>query len=205
MKNFIIFAVLAALLGGCAVTRPAKSDKEFKFYDGNKTVIYKFAGEDLYENGRNLGAYSIYRNNIRTIAVDGAGRSYGNNYRSALNAKRMKFYHFDDEGAMIFSVWHKDGICSVYNAGQYVNFDFISNTFKDGDWLYADGKISKSDDEGIIQNGASKKLGVYKTLDISKLIQDKKMDRAVKISVTGVYLHGYVKAMKTRKLDDFCK
>ena len=124
MKNFIIFAVLAALLGGCGVLRPAKSDKEFKFYDGNKTVIYKFAGEDLYENGRNLGAYSIYRNNIRTIAVDGAGRSYGNNYRSALNAKRMKFYHFDDEGAMIFSVWHKDGICSVYNAGRCVNFDY---------------------------------------------------------------------------------
>ena len=39
MKNFIIFAVLAALLGGCGILRPAKSDKEFKFYDGNKTVI----------------------------------------------------------------------------------------------------------------------------------------------------------------------
>ena len=205
MKNFIVFAVLAVLLGGCAILRPAKSDKEFKFYDGNKTMIYKFVGEDLYENGRNLGSYSMDRGEFRMLVLDEAGKSYDNNYKSALNAKRMKFYLFNDERAMVFSIWHKDGICSVYNAGRYVNFDYTSNMFKDGDWLYADGKISKSDDEGIIQNGASKELGVYKTSDISKLIQDKKMDRAVKISVTSVYLHGYAKAMKTRKLDDFCR
>uniref|UniRef100_UPI002636B4C8 hypothetical protein n=1 Tax=uncultured Campylobacter sp. TaxID=218934 RepID=UPI002636B4C8 len=117
MRNFIIFAVLAALLGGCGILRPAKSDKEFKFYDGNKTVIYKFAGEDLYENGRNLGAYSMDRGELRTLVLDEAGKSYGNNYKSALNAKRMKFYLFNDERAMVFSIWHKDGICSVYNAG----------------------------------------------------------------------------------------
>ena len=166
MKNFIIFAVLAALLGGCGILRPAKSDKEFKFYDGNKTVIYKFAGEDLYENGRNLGAYSMDRGELRTLVLDETGRAYGNNYKSALNAKRMKFYLFNDERAMVFSIWHKDGICSVYNAGRYVNFDYTSNMFKDGDWLYADGRISKS--ESSVQNMSSKTLSAYKNMNFEK-------------------------------------
>ena len=203
MKNFIIFAVLAALLGGCAILRPAKSDKEFKFYDGNKTVIYKFVGEDLYENGRNLGAYSIYRNNIRTIAVDGAGRSYGNNYRSALNAKRMKFYHFDDGGAMIFSVWHKDGICSVYNAGRYVNFDYTSNMFKDGDWLYADGRISKS--ESSVQNMSSKGLSAYKNMNFEKAIDRKDTKYIAEDLAVAGFFKKATEGLKTMILDDFCR
>nr|WP_314522715.1 hypothetical protein [uncultured Campylobacter sp.] len=203
MKNFIIFAVLAALLGGCAVSRPAKSDKEFKFYDGNKTMIYKFVGEDLYENGRNLGAYSIYRNNIRTIAVDGAGRSYSNNYKSALNAKRMKFYLFNDERAMVFSIWHKDGICSVYNAGRYVNFDYTSNMFKDGDWLYADGKISKS--ESSVQNMSSKTLSAYKNMNFEKAIDRKDTKYiAEELAVAG-FFKKTIDGLKTMILDDFCK
>ena len=203
MKNFIIFAVLAALLGGCAILRPAKSDKEFKFYDGNKTVIYKFSGEDLYENGRNLGAYSIYRNNIRTIAVDGAGRSYGNNYKSALNAKRMKFYLFNDERAMVFSIWHKDGICSVYNAGRYVNFDYTSNMFKDGDWLYADGKISKS--ESSVQNMSSKGLSAYKNMNFEKAVDRKDTKYiAEELAVAG-FFKKTIDGLKTMILDDFCR
>ena len=203
MKNFIIFAVLAALLGGCAVSRPAKSDKEFKFYDGNKTMIYKFVGEDLYENGRNLGAYSIYRNNIRTIAVDGAGRSYSNNYKSALNAKRMKFYLFNDERAMVFSIWHKDGICSVYNAGRYVNFDYTSNMFKDGDWLYADGKISKS--ESSVQNMSSKTLSAYKNMNFEKAVDRKDTKYiAEELAVAG-FFKKTIDGLKTMILDDFCK
>ena len=203
MKNFIIFAVLAALLGGCAVSRPAKSDKEFKFYDGNKTMIYKFVGEDLYENGRNLGAYSIYRNNIRTIAVDGAGRSYSNNYKSALNAKRMKFYLFNDERAMVFSIWHKDGICSVYNAGRYVNFDYTSNMFKDGDWLYADGKISKS--ESSVQNMSSKTLSAYKNMNFEKAIDRKDTKYiAEELAVAG-FFKKTIDGLKTMILDDFCR
>lgn len=203
MKNFIIFAVLAALLGGCAILRPAKSDKEFKFYDGNKTVIYKFAGEDLYENGRSLGVYSMDRSEFRMLVLDEAGKSYGNNYKSALNAKRMKFYLFNDERAMVFSIWHKDGICSVYNAGRYVNFDYTSNMFKDGDWLYADGKISKS--ESSVQNMSSKTLSAYKNMNFEKAIDRKDTKYiAEELAVAG-FFKKTIDGLKTMILDDFCR
>ncbi|WP_298706767.1 hypothetical protein [uncultured Campylobacter sp.] len=203
MKNFIIFAVLAALLGGCAILRPAKSDKEFKFYDGNKTVIYKFAGEDLYENGRNLGSYSMDRGEFRMLVLDEAGKSYGNNYKSALNAKRMKFYLFNDERAMVFSIWHKDGICSVYNAGRYVNFDYTSNMFKDGDWLYADGKISKS--ESSVQNMSSKTLSAYKNMNFEKAIDRKDTKYiAEELAVAG-FFKKTIADLKRMILDDFCR
>lgn len=203
MKNFIIFAVLAALLGGCAILRPAKSDKEFKFYDGNKTVVYKFAGEDLYENGRNLGSYSMDRGEFRMLVLDEAGKSYGNNYKSALNAKRMKFYLFNDERAMVFSIWHKDGICSVYNAGRYVNFDYTSNMFKDGDWLYADGKISKS--ESSVQNMSSKTLSAYKNMNFEKAVDRKDTKYiAEELAVAG-FFKKTIDGLKTMILDDFCR
>ncbi len=203
MKNFIIFAVLAALLGGCGILRPAKSDKEFKFYDGNKTVIYKFAGEDLYENGRSLGVYSMDRSEFRMLVLDEAGKSYGNNYKSALNAKRMKFYLFNDERAMVFSIWHKDGICSVYNAGRYVNFDYTSNMFKDGDWLYADGKISKS--ESLVQNMSSKTLSAYKNMNFEKAVDRKDTKYiAEELAVAG-FFKKTIEGLKTMILDDFCR
>ena len=203
MKNFIIFAVLVVLLGGCGVLRPAKSDKEFKFYDGNKTVIYKFAGEDLYENGRNLGSYSMDRGEFRMLVLDEAGKSYGNNYKSALNAKRMKFYLFNDERAMVFSVWHKDGICSVYNAGRYVNFDYTSNMFKDGDWLYADGRISKS--ESSVQNMSSKTLSAYKNMNFEKAVDRKDTKYiAEELAVAG-FFKKTTEGLKTMILDDFCR
>ena len=203
MKNFIVFAVLAALLGGCAILRPAKSDKEFKFYDGNKTVVYKFAGEDLYENGRNLGSYSMDRGEFRMLVLDEAGKSYGNNYKSALNAKRMKFYLFNDERAMVFSIWHKDGICSVYNAGRYVNFDYTSNMFKDGDWLYADGRISKS--ESSVQNMSSKTLSAYKNMNFEKAVDRKDTKYiAEELAVAG-FFKKTIDGLKTMILDDFCR
>ena len=203
MKNFIVFAVLAALLGGCAILRPAKSDKEFKFYDGNKTVVYKFAGEDLYENGRNLGSYSMDRGEFRMLVLDEAGKSYGNNYKSALNAKRMKFYLFNDERAMVFSIWHKDGICSVYNAGRYVNFDYTSNMFKDGDWLYADGKISKS--ESSVQNMSSKTLSAYKNMNFEKAVDRKDTKYiAEELAVAG-FFKKTIDGLKTMILYDFCR
>ena len=203
MRNFIVFAVLAALLGGCGILRPAKSDKEFKFYDGNKTVIYKFAGEDLYENGRSLGVYSMDRGEFRMLVLDEAGKSYGNNYKSALNAKRMKFYLFNDERAMVFSIWHKDGICSVYNAGRYVNFDYTSNMFKDGDWLYADGKISKS--ESSVQNMSSKTLSAYKNMNFEKAIDRKDTKYiAEELAVAG-FFKKTIDGLKTMILDDFCR
>lgn len=203
MKNFIILAVLAALLGGCGILRPAKSDKEFKFCDGNKTVIYKFAGEDLYENGRNLGSYSMDRGEFRMLVLDEAGKSYGNNYKSALNAKRMKFYLFNDERAMVFSIWHKDGICSVYNAGRYVNFDYTSNMFKDGDWLYADGKISKS--ESSVQNMSSKTLSAYKNMNFEKAVDRKDTKYiAEELAVAG-FFKKTIDGLKTMILDDFCR
>lgn len=203
MKNFIIFAVLAALLGGCGILRPAKSDKEFKFYDGNKTVIYKFAGEDLYENGKNLGVYSMDRGEFRMLVLDEAGKSYGNNYKSALNAKRMKFYLFNDERAMVFSIWHKDGICSVYNAGRYVNFDYTSNMFKDGDWLYADGRISKS--ESSVQNMSSKTLSAYKNMNFEKAVDRKDTKYiAEELAVAG-FFKKTIEGLKTMVLDDFCR
>ena len=203
MKNFIIFAVLAALLGGCGILRPAKSDKEFKFYDGNKTMIYKFVGEDLYENGRNLGSYSMDRGEFRMLVLDEAGNSYGNNYKSALNAKRMKFYLFNDERAMVFSIWHKDGICSVYNAGRYVNFDYTSNIFKDGDWLYADGKISKS--ESSVQNMSSKTLSAYKNMNFEKAVDRKDTKYiAEELAVAG-FFKKTIEGLKTMILDDFCR
>ena len=203
MKNFIVFAVLAALLGGCGILRPAKSDKEFKFYDGNKTVIYKFAGEDLYENGRSLGVYSMDRSEFRMLVLDEAGKSYGNNYKSALNAKRMKFYLFNDERAMVFSIWHKDGICSVYNAGRYVNFDYTSNMFKDGDWLYADGKISKS--ESSVQNMSSKTLSAYKNMNFEKAVDRKDTKYiAEELAVAG-FFKKTIDGLKTMILDDFCR
>ncbi|WP_297923743.1 hypothetical protein [uncultured Campylobacter sp.] len=203
MKNFIIFAVLAALLGGCGILRPAKSDKEFKFYDGNKTMIYKFVGEDLYENGRNLGSYSMDRGEFRMLVLDEAGKSYGNNYKSALNAKRMKFYLFNDERAMVFSIWHKDGICSVYNAGRYVNFDYTSNMFKDGDWLYADGRISKS--ESSVQNMSSKTLSAYKNMNFEKAVDRKDTKYiAEELAVAG-FFKKTIEGLRTMILDDFCR
>ena len=203
MKNFIIFAVLAALLGGCGILRPAKSDKEFKFYDGNKTVIYKFAGEDLYENGRNLGSYSMDRGEFRMLVLDEAGKSYGNNYKSALNAKRMKFYLFNDERAMVFSIWHKDGICSVYNAGRYVNFDYTSNMFKDGDWLYADGKISKS--ESSVQNMSSKGLSEYKNMNSEKTFNHKDAQYVAEELIVAEFFKKTTPDLKKMILDDFCR
>ena len=203
MKNFIIFVVLAALLGGCGILRPAKSDKEFKFYDGNKTVIYKFAGEDLYENGRNLGVYSMDRGEFRMLVLDEAGKSYGNNYKSALNAKRMKFYLFNDERAMVFSIWHKDGICSVYNAGRYVNFDYTSNMFKDGDWLYADGKISKS--ESSVQNMSSKTLSAYKNMNFEKAVDRKDTKYIAEDLAVAGFFKKTIEGLKTMVLDDFCR
>ena len=203
MKNFIIFAVLAALLGGCGILRPAKSDKEFKFYDGNKTVIYKFAGEDLYENGRSLGVYSMDRGEFRMLVLDEAGKSYGNNYKSALNAKRMKFYLFNDERAMVFSIWHKDGICSVYNAGRYVNFDYTSNMFKDGDWLYADGKISKS--ESSVQNMSSKGLSAYKNMNSEKTFNHKDAQYVAEELIVAEFFKKTTADLKKMILDDFCR
>ena len=203
MKNFIIFAVLAALLGGCGILRPAKSDKEFKFYDGNKTVIYKFAGEDLYENSRSLGAYSMDRGELRTLVLDETGRAYGNNYKSALNAKRMKFYLFNDERAMVFSVWHKDGICSVYNAGRYVNFDYTSNMFKDGDWLYADGRISKS--ESSVQNMSSKGLSAYKNMNFEKAVDRKDARYMAEEVAVAEFFKKTIADLKRMILDDFCR
>jgi len=203
MKNFIILAVLAALLGGCGILRPAKSDKEFKFYDGNKTVIYKFAGEDLYENGRSLGAYSMDRGEFRMLVLDEAGKSYGNNYKSALNAKRMKFYLFNDERAMVFSIWHKDGICSVYNAGRYVNFDYTSNMFKDSDWLYADGKISKS--ESSVQNMSSKGLSAYKNMNFEKAANRKDARYMAEEVAIAEFFKRTIADLKRMILDDFCR
>ena len=183
--------------------RPAKSDKEFKFYDGNKTVIYKFAGEDLYENGRSLGVYSMDRGEFRMLVLDEAGKSYGNNYKSALNAKRMKFYLFNDERAMVFSIWHKDGICSVYNAGRYVNFDYTSNMFKDGDWLYADGRISKS--ESSVQNMSSKGLRAYKNMNSDKTFNHKGAQYVAEELIVAEFFKKTTADLKKMILDDFCR
>lgn len=183
--------------------RPAKSDKEFKFYDGNKTVIYKFAGEDLYENGRSLGVYSMDRSEFRMLVLDEAGKSYGNNYKSALNAKRMKFYLFNDERAMVFSIWHKDGICSVYNAGRYVNFDYTSNMFKDGDWLYADGRISKS--ESSVQNMSSKGLSAYKNMNSEKTFNHKDAQYVAEELIVAEFFKKTTADLKKMILDDFCR
>ena len=81
MKNFIILAVLAALLGGCASKKDqskiARSeDSVLLSYDRNISTEYRAHNGKLYKNGKVLGKYLTAPGLSTHIYTDEMGNGY---------------------------------------------------------------------------------------------------------------------------------
>ena len=74
MKNFIIFAVLAALLGGCAGKKDQNGiadseDIAMLSFDKNISTRYRAHNGKLYKNGKVLANILRHRDLVRTFIL----------------------------------------------------------------------------------------------------------------------------------------
>lgn len=144
MKNFIIFAVLAALLGGCASKKDqskiARSEDSILLsYDRNISTEYRAHNGKLYKNGKVLGKYltapglgmHIYTDEMENGYIDpGVIKEH--------NSKKITEIIFvPNEFLKVISYSHNDGICKALSSGKYVHIEERVTIYGRGEPIFA--------------------------------------------------------------------
>ena len=144
MKNFIIFAVLAALLGGCASKKDqskiARSeDSVLLSYDRNISTEYRAHNGKLYKNGKVLGKYLTALGLGMHIYTDEMGNGYID--LSAIkehNSKKITEIIFvPNEFLKVISYSHNDGVCKALSSGKYVHIEEHVTIYGRGEPIFA--------------------------------------------------------------------
>ena len=144
MKNFIVFAVLAALLGGCASKKDqskiARSeDSVLLSYDRNISTEYRAHNGKLYKNGKVLGKYLTAPGLGMQIYTDEMGNGYID--PSAIkehNSKKITEIIFvPNEFLKVISFSHNDGVCKALSAGKYVHIKEYITIYSRGEPIVA--------------------------------------------------------------------
>ena len=144
MKNFIIFAVLAALLGGCASkkyqSKIARSeDSVLLSYDRNISTEYRAHNGKLYKNGKVLGKYltapglgmHIYTDEMENGYIDlGVIKEH--------NSKKITEIIFvPNEFLKVISYSHNGGVCKALSSGKYVHIEERVTIYGRGEPIFA--------------------------------------------------------------------
>jgi len=144
MRNFIVFAVLAALLGGCASKKDqskiARSeDSVLLSYDRNISTEYRAHNGKLYKNGKVLGKYLTAPGLGMHIYTDEMGNGYID--LSAIkehNSKKITEIIFvPNEFIKVISYSHNDGVCKALSAGKYVHIKEYITMYSRGEPIVA--------------------------------------------------------------------
>ncbi len=144
MKNFIIFAVLAALLGGCASKKDQNgiADSEdivMLSFDKNISTRYRAHNGKLYKNGKVLGKYLTAPGLGMQIYTDEMGNGYID--PSAIkeyNSKKIAEIIFvPNEFLKVISFSHNDGVCKALSAGKYVHIKEYITMYSRGEPIVA--------------------------------------------------------------------
>ena len=144
MKNFIIFAVLAALLGGCASKKDqskiARSeDSVLLSYDRNISTEYRAHNGKLYKNGKVLGKYltalglgmHIYTDEMENGYIDPSVIKEHN------SKKITEIIFVPNEFLKVISYSHNDGVCKALSAGKYVHIKEYITMYSRGEPIFA--------------------------------------------------------------------
>ena len=144
MKNFIVFAVLAALLGGCAGKKDQNgiADSEdivMLSFDKNISTRYRAHNGKLYKNGKVLGKYLTVPGLSTHIYTDEMGNGYID--PSAIkehNSKKITEIIFvPNEFLKVISFSHNDGVCKALSAGKYVHIKEYITIYSRGEPIVA--------------------------------------------------------------------
>ena len=144
MRNFIVFAVLAALLGGCASKKDqskiARSeDSVLLSYDRNISTEYRAHNGKLYKNGKVLGKYLTAPGLGMQIYMDEMGNGYID--PSAIkehNSKKITEIIFvPNEFLKVISFSHNDGVCKALSAEKYVHIKEYITIYSRGEPIVA--------------------------------------------------------------------
>ena len=144
MKNFIVFAVLAALLGGCASKKDQNgiADSEdivMLSFDKNISTKYQAHNGKLYKNGKVLGKYLTAPGLGMQIYTEERGKGYID--PSAIkehNSKKITEIIFvPNEFLKVISFSHNDGVCKALSAGKYVHIKEYITMYSRGEPIVA--------------------------------------------------------------------
>ena len=144
MKNFIVFAVLAALLGGCASKKDQNGiadseDIAMLSFDKNISTRYRAHNGKLYKNGKVLGKYLTAPGLGMQIYTDEMGNGYID--LSAIkehNSKKITEIIFvPNEFIKVISYSHNDGVCKALSAGKYVHIKEYITIYSRGEPIVA--------------------------------------------------------------------
>ena len=144
MKNFIIFAVLAALLGGCASKKDQSKivrseDSVLLSYDRNISTEYRAYNGKLYKNGKVLGKYLTAPGLGMQIYTDEMGNGYIDpSATKEHNSKKITEIIFvPNEFIKVISYSHNDGVCKALSAGKYVHIKEYITIYSRGEPIVA--------------------------------------------------------------------
>ena len=144
MKNFIIFVVLAVLLGGCASKKDQNgiADSEdivMLSFDKNISTRYRAHNGKLYKNGKVLGKYLTAPGLGMHIYTDEMGNGYID--LSAIkehNSKKITEIIFvPNEFIKVISYSHNDGVCKALSAGKYIHIKEYITMYSRGEPIVA--------------------------------------------------------------------
>ena len=144
MKNFIIFAVLAVLLGGCASKKDQNGiadseDIAMLSFDKNISTRYRAHNGKLYKNGKVLGKYltapglgmQIYTDEMENGYIDPSAIKEHN------SKKITEIIFVPNEFLKVISFSHNDGVCKVLSAGKYVHIKEYITIYSRGEPIVA--------------------------------------------------------------------
>ena len=144
MKNFIIFAVLAALLGGCAGKKDQNGiadseDIAMLSFDKNISTRYRAHNGKLYKNGKVLGKYLTALGLGMHIYTDEMGNGYiDSSVIKKHNSKKITEIIFvPNEFIKVISYSHNDGVCKALSAGKYVHIKEYITIYSRGEPIVA--------------------------------------------------------------------
>ncbi len=144
MKNFIIFAVLAALLGGCAGKKDQNGiadseDIAMLSFDKNISTRYRAHNGKLYKNGKVLGKYLTAPGLGTHIYTDEMGNGYIDpSATKEHNSKKITEIIFvPNEFIKVISYSHNDGVCKALSAGKYVHIKEYITIYSRGEPIVA--------------------------------------------------------------------
>ena len=144
MKNFIVCAGVAALLGGCAGKKDQNgiADSEdivMLSFDKNISTRYRAHNGKLYKNGKVLGKYLTAPGLGMHIYTDEMGNGYID--LSAIkehNSKKITEIIFvPNEFIKVISYSHNDGVCKALSAGKYVHIKEYITMYSRGEPIFA--------------------------------------------------------------------
>ncbi len=213
MKNFIVFAVLAALLGGCASKKDQNGiadseDIAMLSFDKNISTRYRAHNGKLYKNGKVLGKYLTAPGLGMQIYMDEMGNGYID--PSAIkehNSKKITEIIFvPNEFVKVISYSHNDGVCKALSTGKYVHIKEYITIYSRGEPI-----VAYSYDVLMSRKGMGKISSRYDFVNEKLSYVDKKILEKLNSTVadhvqasvvlSGATLLGLVCREKSKRLD----